>query len=498
MIDKNKVLIFDTTLRDGEQAPGCQLNTTEKIEIAKMLERLGVDVIEAGFPISSPGDLKSIQEISKAVTKPVICALSRAVEKDIDAAAESLKFAKKKRIHTFIATSDIHIQHKLRSTQQDILERAVHAIKYAKQFVDDVEFSTEDAGRTDNKILAEFVEAAIEAGATTVNIPDTTGYCTPDEFGAKIDYLFKHVKNIDKVVISVHCHNDLGMATANSLTAVQRGARQIECTVNGVGERAGNTSLEEVVMAMKTRSEFGVSTNVNTQKIYSASRLVSQLMSMPVQANKAIVGRNAFAHSSGIHQDGVIKNQLTYEIMKPEDVGIKSTSLALSARSGRAALAYHLKRLKLQVDKDSLEDIYEKFLELADVKKAVTDNDLRKLVDKDIIIEGYKLEGVSVTSSNLKSPHAEVSIQVNGQTKTAEADGNGPVDAAFKAVDKVTSKKVRLEEYLVQAVTGGSDDTAKVHVQIIKDDMVYYGFGAGTDVIVASVKAYLDALGKVG
>lgn len=497
MTDKDKVIIFDTTLRDGEQAPGCQLNTTEKIEIAKMLELLGVDVIEAGFPISSPGDLKSIQEISKAVTKPTICALSRAVEKDIDAAAQSLKFAKKKRIHTFIATSDIHITHKLRSTQEDILQRAVHAIKYAKQFVEDVEFSAEDAGRTDNNVLAKFVEAAIDAGATTVNIPDTTGYCTPDEFGAKIDYLFKHVKNINKAVISVHCHNDLGMATANSLTAVQRGARQIECTVNGVGERAGNTALEEVVMAIKTRSEFGVSTSVNTQKIYPASRLVSQLMSMPVQANKAIVGRNAFAHSSGIHQDGVLKNQLTYEIMKPEDVGIKFTSLALSARSGRAALAYHLKRLKLPFDEDRLEEIYEKFLELADVKKTVTDNDLRKLVNKDIVVEGYKLEQVTVTSSSARQPHAKVNIEINGQTKTAESDGNGPVDAAFKAVDKVINKKVRLEEYLVQAITGGSDDTGKVHVQISKDGMVYYGFGADTDIVIASVKAYLDALGKV-
>lgn len=382
IIMKQRIYIFDTTLRDGEQVPGCQLNTIEKIEVAKALDELGVDIIEAGFPISSPGDLKSIVELSKVVSRPVICALSRAIKEDIDAAVASLRFAKHKRIHTFISSSDVHIKYQFKSTREKIMEQGIEAVKYAKKFAEDVEFSAMDAGRSDNAFLAKFIEAAIYAGATTVNIPDTTGYCLPDEFGAKIKYLFENVKDIDRVIVSVHCHNDLGLATANSIAAVQQGARQIEVTVNGVGERAGNTSLEEAVMILKTRKDLEATTNIDTKKIYPTSRLVSQLMRMPVQANKAIVGRNAFAHSSGIHQNGVLKNRLNYEVMDPKDVGIKTSSLILTARSGRSALRYHLERLGYKkLSQVKINHVYQKFLMLADEKKDLGDNDLHILMN---------------------------------------------------------------------------------------------------------------------
>lgn len=493
----NKVFIFDTTLRDGEQVPGCQLNTVEKIEVAQMLESMGVDIIEAGFPISSPGDLQSVQEITKVVKKPVITALSRAIKGDIDAAAESLKFAKNKRIHTFISSSDIHIIHQFRSTREKITEQAVEAVKYAKQFTEDVEFSAMDAGRTENEFLAYFIEQAIKAGATTVNIPDTTGYCLPNEFGEKIKYLFDHVKGIEDVIVSVHCHNDLGMATANTIAAVQNGARQVEVTINGVGERAGNTSLEEAVMIMATRKDLGVTTNIDTKKIYPASRLVSRLMRMPVQANKAIVGRNAFAHSSGIHQNGVLKNRFTYEIMSPQDVGIKESSLALTARSGRSALQHHLERLGYEITKEKLDEVYAKFLTLADKKKDVNDDDLRVLMGDEASNTGAKLTSLDVTAGTTKTPSANVKLIVNNKEVETSATGDGPINAAFNAIDKVFKKKVNLEEYLVQAMTGGSDDVGKVHIQIGYNDHVYYGFGADTDIIVASVKAYIDALNKI-
>jgi 2-isopropylmalate synthase (EC 2.3.3.13) len=351
----NRVYIFDTTLRDGEQVPGCQLNTVEKIEVARALEQLGVDVIEAGFPISSPGDFKSVVEISKAVTWPVICALTRAVEKDIDVAAESLQYAKRGRIHTGIGTSPYHIQYKLNSNPEEILERAVAAVKYAKRYVEDVEFYAEDAGRSDNVYLARVVEAVIKAGATVVNIPDTTGYCLPHQFGEKIKFLVDNVPNIDKAIISTHCHNDLGMATANSISGILNGARQVEVTINGIGERAGNTSLEEVVMTLRSHKELELFTNINTKNIYKTSRLVSSLMNMPVQPNKAIVGRNAFAHSSGIHQDGVLKNRENYEIIDPVEVGISESSIVLTARSGRAALKHRLEVLGVELDKEKLE-----------------------------------------------------------------------------------------------------------------------------------------------
>jgi 2-isopropylmalate synthase len=377
---KNQIIIFDTTLRDGEQVPGCQLNIAEKITVAQMLEELGVDVIEAGFPISSPGDLTAVQEITKVVQTPTIAALSRAINKDIDAAAESLKFAKHKRIHTFISSSDIHIIHQFRSTREKILQQGIDAIKYAKQFTEDVEFSAMDAGRTENEFLAKFIEAAIKAGATTINIPDTTGYCLPNEFGEKIKYLFDHVKGIENVIISVHCHNDLGMATANTIAAIQNGARQAEVTINGIGERAGNTALEEIAMIIKTRQDLHAQTNIKNTQIYPASRLIRNMMHMPIQPNKAIVGRNAFAHSSGIHQNGVLKNRFTYEIINPSDVGAPQSSLRLSARSGRSGLTYHLQKLGYNVSAEKLEPIYEKFLSLADQKKRITKQDLKVLM----------------------------------------------------------------------------------------------------------------------
>jgi 2-isopropylmalate synthase len=495
----DRLYIFDTTLRDGEQVPGCQLNTVEKIEVAEALEALGVDIIEAGFPISSPGDFKSVVEISKAVKQPVICALTRAVKKDIEVAADSLKYANRKRIHTGIGTSYFHIHYKLNSTPEEIIERAVDAVKYAKKYVEDVEFFAEDAGRTENEYLARVIEAVISAGATVLNIPDTTGYCLPHEFGEKIRYLKENVKNIDKVILSTHCHNDLGMATANTVAGVINGARQVEVTVNGIGERAGNTSLEEVVMILKSRKHLGIETNINTKNIYKTSRLVSSLMNMPVQANKAIVGRNAFAHSSGIHQDGVLKNRENYEIIDPLDVGVDESSISLTARSGRAALKHRLSLLGYEMEQKELDKVYEKFLEIADKKKDVRDEDLEILVGKKQVGEAgkIKLKHLQVLAGKSIIPMATVSLEINGQIFTATESGNGPVDASLKAVKSMIKHKVKLEEFLVQAITRGSDDLGKVHIQIENRGKVYYGYSGNTDIITASVEAYIDALNKI-
>ncbi|SFA52822.1 2-isopropylmalate synthase [Pedobacter suwonensis] len=378
--DPNKVYIFDTTLRDGEQVPGCQLDTNQKIEIAKSLELLGVDVIEAGFPVSSPGDFNSVIELSKAVTNPIICALTRANKNDIDVAADALRYAKRPRIHTGIGSSDFHIKHKFNSTREEILERAVEAVRYSKKFVEDVEFYAEDAGRADIEFLAKMVEAVIAAGATVVNIPDTNGYCLPDQYGSKILYLKENVKNIDKAIISVHCHNDLGLATANSIAGLQNGARQVECTINGIGERAGNTSMEEVVMILKTHKVLGLNTQIDATRFYEMSHMVRNQMNMPVQPNKAIVGGNAFSHSSGIHQDGFLKNRENYEIIKPEDVGFPDATIVLTARSGRHALKHHLERLGHQLEKEHLDIVYKQFLVLADSKQGINDTDLNQLV----------------------------------------------------------------------------------------------------------------------
>ena len=447
----DRLFIFDTTLRDGEQVPGCQLNTVEKIQVARALEALGVDVIEAGFPVSSPGDFKSVVEISKAVTWPTICALTRAVEKDIDAAAEALKYAKRGRIHTGIGTSDPHIRYKFNSTREEIIERAVAATKYAKKYVEDVEFYCEDAGRTENEYLARVVEAVIKAGATVVNIPDTTGYCLPDEYGAKIKYLMEHVDGVHNAILSTHCHNDLGMATANTVQGVLNGARQVEVTINGIGERAGNTSLEEVAMIFKSHKERNIITNINTTKIYSTSRMVSSLMNMPVQPNKAIVGRNAFAHSSGIHQDGVLKNVQTYEI----------------------------------------------FLKLADKKKEINDDDILVLAGADRSQNHHiKLEYLQVTSGVGVRSVASVGLNIAGEKFEAAATGNGPVDAAIKALKQIIHRQMVLKEFTIQAISKGSDDVGKVHMQVEYDNHIYYGFGANTDIIAASVEAYIDAINK--
>ncbi len=491
----DRLFIFDTTLRDGEQVPGCQLNTVEKIEVARQLEQLGVDIIEAGFPISSPGDFNSVIEISKAVTWPTICALTRAKEKDIDCAFEALKYAKRKRIHTGIGTSDYHIKYKFNSNREDILEQAIAATKYAKKYVEDVEFYAEDAGRTDNEYLARVVEAVIKAGATVVNIPDTTGYCLPHEYGAKIKYLMDHVDGIDRAIISTHCHNDLGMATANTLSGVLNGARQVEVTINGIGERAGNTSEEEIAMILKCH-KLGIETNINTRRIYGVSRLISSLMNMPVQPNKAIVGRNAFAHSSGIHQDGVLKNVETYEIMNPKDVGIDDNSIILTARSGRAALKYRLSVLGVNVsDEKHLDEIYQKFLSVADKKKEITDDDI-------LVIAGanrsdahkIKLDFLQVTSGVGVQSVASLGLSIAGEKFEACASGNGPVDAAVRALKNIIKREMTIKEFTIQAISKGSDDMGKVHMQVEYKGHSYYGFGANTDIVAASVEAYIDCI----
>lgn len=496
----DRLFIFDTTLRDGEQVPGCQLNTVEKIQVAKQLEQLGVDVIEAGFPISSPGDFNSVIEISKAVTWPTICALTRAVEKDIDVAVESLQYAKRKRIHTGIGTSDSHIKYKFNSNREEIIERAIAAVKYAKKYVEDVEFYAEDAGRTDNEYLARVIEAAIKAGATVCNIPDTTGYCLPQEYGEKIKYLMEHVDGLSsgKAILSTHCHNDLGMATANTMSGIQNGARQAEVTINGIGERAGNTSMEEIAMILKCHKQIGIETNINTTKIYPASRMVSSLMNMPVQPNKAVVGRNAFAHSSGIHQDGVLKNVATYEIMDPKDVGLDDNSIVLTARSGRAALKYRLEVLGVPVDDDKkLDKIYQKFLALADRKKEVNDDDILTLAGADSADNhAIKLDFLQVTTGMGVKSVASIGLDISGQKFEAAATGNGPVDAAIKALKKIILKQMTLKEFTIQAISKGSDDVGKVHMQVEYNGSLYYGFGANTDIVTASVEAYIECINK--
>ena len=492
-----RLLIFDTTLRDGEQVPGCQLNTVEKIQVAKQLELLGVDIIEAGFPISSPGDYNSVIEISKAVNLPTICALTRAVEKDIDIAAESLQYAKHKRIHTGIGTSDAHIKYKFNSTREEILERAIAAVKYAKKYVEDVEFYAEDAGRTDNEYLARVIEAVIKAGATTVNIPDTTGYCLPNEYGEKIKFLMENVNGIEKAVISTHCHNDLGMATANTMAGILNGARQVEVTINGIGERAGNTSLEEIAMILKSHNGIGIETGIKTNKIFPTSRMVSNLMNMPIQPNKAIVGRNAFAHSSGIHQDGVLKNVQTYEIIDPHDVGIDDNSIVLTARSGRAALKNRLKFLGIELNKEQLDGVYQKFLKLADKKKDINDDDILLLAGADRSQNRrIKLEFMKVTSGVGIQSEATLELSINGEKHQATSTGNGPVDAAINALKQIINKTMVLQEFTIQAISKGSDDMGKVHTQVEYDGHIYYGFGANTDIIAASVEAYIDCINK--
>lgn len=493
----SRIFIFDTTLRDGEQVPGCQLSKDEKVEVAKQLEFLGVDVIEAGFPISSPMDFQSIVAISKAVKNPTVCALTRAVENDIKVAAESLQYAKHGRIHTGIGASDYHIKHKFKSTRDEIIERGVAAVKYAKSFVEDVEFYAEDAGRADLPFLARMVEAMIKAGATVINVPDTTGYCTPEMYGNMMKYLMENVSNIDKAILSCHCHNDLGMATANTLAGINNGARQIEVTINGIGERAGNTALEEMAMIIQTHKHLNFETNIQSRHLSSLSKLVSKLMKMPVQPNKAIIGKNAFAHSSGIHQDGVLKDRENYEIIDPKDVGINESAIILTARSGRAALNFHLTNLGYHLTQKELNEKYEEFLTMADDKKYLSDGDLITLMEGYTKEDDIKLKYLQVFCGEPSMPTATVQLEIQGKIYQAVSNGNGPVNAAVKAIDSILGEKIAVEEYLVQTMAGDTSDTGKVHMQLKYNDRVFYGFAVHEDIVMASVKAYLNGINKI-
>lgn len=498
----NKVIVFDTTLRDGEQALPASLTAREKLQIALMLERLGVDIIEAGFPVSSPGDFDSVQLIAKEVKNATVCGLSRALEKDIDACGEALGIAEQFRIHTFIATSDIHVDTKLRKSQDEVVEMAVKAIKHAKRYTQNVEFSCEDAGRTHIDYLCRMVEAAINAGATTVNIPDTVGYTIPSEFGSIIESLFNRVPNIDKAVISVHCHNDLGLAVANSLTAVQHGARQVECTINGIGERAGNCSLEEIVMALKTRQQLlDLSTNINTQEISRTSKLVSQLCNMPVQANKAIVGANAFSHSSGIHQDGVLKGQSTYEIMTPESVGINKNVLNLTSRSGRHVIKHRLGELGYGEDEYKLDDVYASFLRLADKKGQVFDYDLEALLffnqqkHEDAY---YRLTYLQANSGHNIIPSATITISAGDKSITQTSTGNGPVDAAYNAIiEAIGGDELDIVDFKLDSKGEGADALAQVSVIVEYKNRRFNGIGLATDIVEAGVKAFIFVLNNM-
>ena len=498
-----KIKIFDTTLRDGEQSPGASMNTEEKLVVARQLLRLNVDVIEAGFPVSSPGDFESVRRIAElAGDDAVVCALTRAVEKDIDSAADALKYAKRPRIHTGIGVSPSHLRDKLRITEKQCIERATHCVAYAKKYVNDVQFYAEDAGRSDYEFLAQVIEKVIAAGATVVNIPDTTGFSLPEEFGLRIKYLMEHVAGIENVDIAVHCHNDLGMATALAMAGVRNGATQIECTINGLGERAGNTALEEVVMAIKMHGEeLDAHTDINTKEFVKSSRLVSSITGMTVQANKAIVGANAFAHSSGIHQDGVLKKRDTYEIIDPAEVGAGVSQIVLTARSGHAALKHRLEELGYYLEGDDLEEVYRLFLDLADKKKEVYDEDLTSLVNEHDRTTSavFSLESVQISCGFPLIPTATVTLKhVDGQVKTECQYGTGPIDAVYKAVNKIVQVENDLTEFSVQSVTRGIDALGEVTIRVTADDgSVYTGRGADGDIIVSSTKAYLNALNRL-
>ena len=499
---QNQIIIFDTTLRDGEQSPGAAMTKEEKIRIARQLEKLGVNVIEAGFAAASPGDFDAISEIAKIIKKSTVCSLARASENDVRRAGEAIKHAASGRIHTFIATSKIHMENKLRMTEGQVVERAVQAVKWAKEYTDDVEFSAEDAVRSDIDFLVRVFDAVIEAGAKTINVPDTVGYSIPAPWGERMATLIKRVKNSDKVIWSTHCHNDLGMAVANSLAAVMSGARQVECTINGLGERAGNASLEEVVMAIKTRRDiFNLDTRIDTTQIVPTSKLVSSITGYPVQPNKAIVGANAFAHESGIHQDGVLKHRETYEIMRAEDVGWNANKLTLGKLSGRNAFRTRLKELGIELaSEDALNAAFARFKDLADKKSEIFDEDLHALVSDEFVqeaSENYKLVYLQVTSQTGEIPHAFVTISDNGAEKKAEADGGGPVDATFKAIENIVTSGAELLLYSVNNITSGTDAQGEVTVRLSKGGRIVNGQGADTDIVIASAKAYLNALNKL-
>lgn len=501
-----KIFVFDTTLRDGEQIPGACLNPREKLEVALQLARLGVDAIEAGFPISSPGDFEAVKAIAEKVKGPTIVALARAVRGDIDAAWNAIKGAEKARIHVFLPSSDIHIQKKFGTDRKKQLERGLEALAYAKSLCPEIEYSPEDASRTDPEYLVDVVERVIAAGATVVNIPDTVGYAVPEQFGELIAYLKQKVSGIDQIVLSVHCHNDLGLATANTLAAVENGARQVECTMNGLGERAGNASLEELVMAIKTRKDyFPYYTEINTPEIMKTSKLVSRLMGMPVQPNKAIVGANAFAHSSGIHQDGILKDRSTYEVIRPEDVGITAHAMVLTARSGRHALKQKITEMGYDVGEQEFKMIYDQFLSVADKKKRVYDEDVAVIV-QDVIFahidhldhgKQYKLESYKVTTGNGEVPEARVRLQREDVILEASSQGDGPIDAIFKAIDKVVGAYHKLEDFQVKAVTETKEAMGVATVRVSREGSLALGRGSSTDILKASARAYVQAINRL-
>jgi 2-isopropylmalate synthase len=496
-----RLIIFDTTLRDGEQSPGASLNRTEKVEIARQLAVLGVDVIEAGFPVASLGDFEAVKMVAKAVKGPVICGLARSLENDIDAAYNAVKYARRPRIHVFLATSKIHMKYKLKKAEDEILRLAVAAVKHARRKCPDIEFSPEDASRTEREFLYKVVEAVIDAGASTVNIPDTVGYATPFEFASLIKGIGANVPNIGRAVISVHCHNDLGLAVSNSLAAVLSGARQAECTINGLGERAGNASLEEIVMSIRTRTDIfkNLATGVKTKEICKTSRLVSKLTGMPVQPNKAIVGANAFAHEAGIHQDGVLKERITYEIMRPEDVGFGETRIVLGKHSGRHAFKEHLKAMGFVLKGQELDKAFDRFKELADKKKEVFDEDLETIVEEQIskVPEEYRLHHFYISCGDQIDPAAHIKVKYRGKVLDATSSGDGPVDACYKTIDKITGSGGKLLDYQIRSVTSGKDALGEVSIKIASKGRVISGRGASTDIIEASIKAYLNAVNKL-
>lgn len=498
----DRVIIFDTTLRDGEQSPGASMNKDEKIRIAKVLEKMRVDVIEAGFAIASPGDFEAVKAVASAVQDSTICSLARALDKDIDRAGEALSAANSGRIHTFIATSPIHMQHKLQMQPDEVVDAAVRAVKRSRNLVEDVEFSCEDAGRSELDFMCRIIEAAIDAGARTINIPDTVGYAVPRQYGDTIAQLIQRIPNADKAIFSVHCHNDLGLAVANSLDAVMNGARQIECTINGLGERAGNASLEEAVMAIRTRQDFfGIDTNIDTQHIVQASRLVSSITGFPVQPNKAIVGANAFAHEAGIHQDGVLKHRETYEIMRAQDVGWSSNSLVMGKHSGRSAFKSRLQELGVEFESDTaLNDAFRRFKDLADKKHEIYDEDLQALVSETTaaaLAEKFKLVSLKVTSETGETPNADVVMSIDGEEVSSRAAGAGPVDAVFCAIEAQVNSAADLELYSVNSITSGTDSQGEVTVRLKRAGHIVNGQGADTDIVTASANAYLNALNKL-
>ncbi|NFN87749.1 2-isopropylmalate synthase [Clostridium sporogenes] len=495
-----KIFIFDTTLRDGEQSPGASLNIHEKLQIARQLEKLGVDAIEAGFPIASNGDFEAVKAIAESIKGPTIVGLARAKKQDIHRAWEALQYAGKPRIHTFIATSDIHMKYKLKMTREEVLEQAVEAVKYARSLCPDVEFSPEDASRTQPEFLYKVLEAVIDAGATVINIPDTVGYSTPDEFGGLIKKVRKNVKNIGKALISVHCHNDLGMAVSNALAAVEEGADQVECTINGLGERAGNTSLEEIVMALKTRGNYyKCYTDIISEQLYRASTLVSHLTGLQIQANKAIVGANAFAHESGIHQHGMLNNPETYEIMTPESIGLKQSQMVLGKHSGRHAFEEKLRELGYDLSAEDINSAFIKFKEVADKKKYVMDKDIEVMVNQktSMIPAIYELQYYHVSNGNTLVSTSAVKIKKDNDVIEEAACGHGPVDAIFKAVDRAIGREIILEDYFLKAVTSGKDAIGEVTARVSSNDRIFVGKGISTDVIEASAKAYISAINKM-